>query len=168
MPEAVDTRSAQRRDLSFATIADALADAERLHQGGIRLSGNWTFGQILDHLAKSIEANVKGIDARPPLPLRPVLFLVRKAFSKMIVRRMTTAPMTPGVKLPSWIRPAFAPADDPDADTALDRYRTAVESLNSASAIPPHPIFGAMSPTQAEQLHCRHAELHLSFAHPAG
>ena len=43
----------------------------------------------------------------------------------------------------------------------------AIERAGSQRMKHPSPVLGKLSHEQWEQLHCRHAELHLSFLHPA-
>ena len=43
----------QRRELSFTTLDEAVADATRLASGTVRTTGNHSFGQILEHLART-------------------------------------------------------------------------------------------------------------------
>ena len=43
-----------RREVHYDTFDDALADAERLAAGDVRTLGNWSYGQILKHLAMAV------------------------------------------------------------------------------------------------------------------
>ncbi len=48
-------------------------------------------------------------------------------------------------------------------EQGLEHVRSAIERLQTESQRRPHPAFGAMSQEEWEQLHLRHAELHMSF-----
>lgn len=111
---AVNTKTASRRALHFDSLAEALADAEQLAAGPHETTGNWSLAQILEHLAKSIAANIDGVKAKPPLPFR-VLGPVLKPFLK---KQILHKAMTPGFKLPARLKPEFGPADAPALEDA--------------------------------------------------
>src|SRR5688572_24347585 len=68
---AVDTTKVQgRRTLRFATLEEMLADAERLAAGPSRTLGNWSLGQILDHLAVWLEFPLDGFPITVPWYIR--------------------------------------------------------------------------------------------------
>ena len=79
---------------------------------------------------------------------------------------MTTQPMRPGMKLPSRMDAQFNTRLSTDLTAAAGQYETAVARLATATEVPDHPLLGTMTRDEMEQLHCRHAELHLSFIHP--
>ena len=47
------TANPERRVLTFQSLDEVIADAERLAAGKVRTTGSHTFGQILNHLALS-------------------------------------------------------------------------------------------------------------------
>ena len=49
-----------RRELRYDNYDELLADAERLAGKEVRTLGNWSYGQILRHLARSIDAMIDG------------------------------------------------------------------------------------------------------------
>lgn len=157
---AVDTRKVPRRELHFATLEEALADAETLAAGSHETTGNWSLGQILSHLARTIDANLDGVDGKPPLPMR-LLGPLRPIILKRIVFGKS---MAPGFTLPEQFRKQFIPQDDSVLDESIAHYRSAVARVAAAQQIPKHPFFGNMSMDEVRRLHLRHAELHLSFA----
>src|SRR5688572_14560262 len=97
MPDAAPTTTDERRKLRFATIDDALAEAERLaaaeREGRVRQLGNWSLGQILNHLATWAEFAHCGYppSVRAPLPVRMILRLVRN--------KILTQGMMPGINI---------------------------------------------------------------------
>lgn len=159
----VDTKTAPRRELDFPTLSDALADAESVAAGPHETTGNWSFGQILEHLARSIDANLDGVEAKPPLPLR----LFGPLMYPMMKRMVFGKAMVPGFTLPARFRPQFNPDGDPPLEEALAHYRNAVERANATTELKKHPFFGIMSMEEFNTLHTRHAALHLSFVRPA-
>lgn len=146
-----------RRTLRFATIRDVLTDAERFGPSGPTTHvGNWTPGEIVDHLANVIDFCVVGFppEMKVALPFRLLARLMRNAF--------LTRPMRAGFTLPSNAR-AFLPRPGVSWSEGLDHLRRAVAAFERADALHASPAFGAMTKAQWEQLHCRHGELHLSF-----
>ena len=75
--------------------------------------------------------------------------------------------MNPGFTLPVNMQ-AFEPDESVAWADAIEGFRHEMSRLREGARMTrPSPVFGAMSHEQWEQLHCRHAELHLSFIHPA-
>ena len=57
----------ERRELSFASLNDVVAEAERLASGEVRTTGNHSFGQILEHLARTHDLTTGKLEGpRPP------------------------------------------------------------------------------------------------------
>jgi hypothetical protein len=56
----------ERRELTFQTIDEAIAEAERLASGEVRTTGAHSFGQILNHLALSHDTSTGRVVAPPP------------------------------------------------------------------------------------------------------
>jgi hypothetical protein len=147
-----------RRQLRYATLADMLADAERLVESpSTRLLGNWPLDKLLTHLATGVNASIDGIPARAPWFLR-----LAGVFLK---RRFLTKQLSAGFKLPKTVEADFfPPADSPAA--ALAMLRGAVDRLRTERMTARHPVLGKLTHDEWSQLHLRHAELHLSFALP--
>lgn len=150
-----------RRSLRFGRMSDIRADVEMLDAApSIRTTGNWTAAQNVDHVAALIEGSLDGIPVRGPLWMRMMGKLVRSS--------ALNKPMRPGFKLPKAMR-EFGPSEDVTWEQALGRLRAVVERIeNGARMEEPSPFLGELSHEEWEQLHCRHAELHLSFLHPGG
>jgi hypothetical protein len=112
----------ERRKLSFKSLDEAVADAERLALGEVRTTGQHSFGQILEHLARSIDM-ATGRVAPPPLPvfMRIMLPFIRGMILK--------GPVKPGVKLPK-ASEAFFWRDGPvDVQEALaPQSRTTIQA----------------------------------------
>lgn len=148
-----------RRTLRFDTLEQALSEAESLTATAVTTSGNYSLGQILEHLARTIDVVNGDLQAPPiPLPLRLAGRLLRPMF--------LNRPMRSGFKLPSKAQSVFWPDHETDAKASLEHYRRAITRLMQIDPLPKHPLLGEMDRRQHEQLQCRHAELHLSFVHP--
>lgn len=153
------TKASGRRALRFTSLDDIAADVERLAQAPqVHVLGNWTAGQIVQHLAVVMHKSIDGFTERPPAVVRFLLALFLK-------RRMLTHPMSPGFNLPKRAAAELV-APPVEFDEALQNIRQALARLHAEEHREPHPAFGALTRDQWEQLHCRHSELHLSFIVP--
>lgn len=162
----VNTRNvANRPKLRFDTLEHAIAHAQRLAdldraqwQGASRLQplGNWTLGQAMGHLAWWANAPFDGFppEVTPPAPIRVIARLTRGPFLAMR--------MPAGVNIPSAPDGTFG-IEPLSTDLGLAALRDAFE--RTIAQCPPHPspLLGNLSHQQWKKLHCRHAELHLSF-----
>jgi hypothetical protein len=156
----VDTRSVKgRRKLAFRSLEDVLAEAERLARDPARTLGNWSIGQILDHLAAWMEFSIDGVPARVPWLVR----LFARPFRSWVLRR----PMPAGFRWPEETAKRVCPQRPVSVEEGLEHLRRAVGRLRAESRRAPSPLLGKLTPDQWEQLHLRHAEHHLSFVVPA-
>jgi hypothetical protein len=157
---AIDTaRVTGRRHLHFSSLDDILADTELLARcPELRTLGNWSAGQVFTHLAVVMNKSIDGFTARPPATVRFLLRLLLK-------RRFLTRPMAPGFKLPARAQAEIGPPPV-GAGEALEDLRRAIDRLRAEERRSPHPVFGPLTRAEWDQLHCRHAELHLSFLVP--
>lgn len=159
----VDTgKTKDRRPLRFATLDDLLADVDRVvaadRAGTLRRSGNWTAGQVLNHIASWANFAYEGFPMRVPWFIRLVLKMKRKAF-------LTTG-MTAGVRIPGTKDGTYA-TEQMDTAAAADKLRRVLARLRAREpAKYESPAFGAMTIDERTALNLRHAELHLSFLHP--
>lgn len=147
-----------RRRLQFETFQDVLAEAERLSCGDVRTLGNWTKGQIFQHLAESMHASVDGFPARASLPSRLAIHVTGR-------RRFLVGPMPPGTKLTGKSAAALAPGPT-SPEEGLAALRRAVYRLRAETDRAEHPLLGRLTADEWEQFHLRHAELHMSFLLP--
>ena len=157
----INTRKVtDRRLLHFSTMNEILEDVEYLAAGDPpRAAGNWTPAQVVDHVAKIIRFAVDGFPMpKAALPIR--------ILGRLLRQRALTRPMQPGFRLPKKFQ-FMAPDPGVTWDDAVDRLRAAIERAGSQRMKHPSPVLGKLAHEQWELLHCRHAELHLSFLHPA-
>ena len=147
-----------RRTLSFATLDEFLADAEALAAGRHRTLGNWTYGQILGHLASAMHNSMDGFPVLAP-------WLVRHLIAPFVKNSALTKPLKPGFKLPKNAA-KYMPAATLKVEDTLADCRRAVERLGTEIPSAKHPFFGAMASEEWMALHLRHAELHMSFVVP--
>src|SRR3954469_19068001 len=106
--------TAARRPLSFNSLDQVMPDVDRLLPGYTKV-GNWSLGQICNHLCIMIVGSVEGIPDKVP-------WIVRKTIAPVFWRRMVkTGQMPEGIKIPEKYRPK------PDLDD-----RAEVEALRAA------------------------------------
>ena len=149
----------ERRTLTFASLDDAVADAENLLARGYDRAGNWDLAQVAGHLANWLSYPVEGFP-KVPLVLRPVVWLVRTTAGKRMRDGVLANGFTPGTRTV----PETVPAAGGDAAAAVARLREAVERLKAhAGPIVPSPLFGPMDKGTAVRLQLRHCEHHLGF-----
>jgi hypothetical protein len=161
MPATIDTgKVIGRRELHFNSLQDIAADVDKLAEAkDIRTLGNWTAGQIFQHLATTMNGSIDGMAFRAPWYIR---FIVQTFFK----RRFLTKPMSPGFQLPEQAANVLLPPPT-GLEEGLANCRKALQRLQADSQRAPSPVLGVLTREEWEQLHCRHAELHLSFLVPA-
>jgi hypothetical protein len=156
----IDTSKVEnRRQLHFDTVSDILTDVERLNQGKVKALGNWSGGQILTHLAVVMNGSIDGTPFRFAWPLR--------LLGRLMKGRILSKGMTPGFQLKGRAAEGLVPPPT-SWEESLDTFRQAVQRLQTEPKREPSPFLGPMTREEWDQLHCRHAELHLSFLVPAG
>lgn len=148
-----------RRELHFESLDDVLAEAERLCSiKPVKSLGNWRLGRALEHLARTIDMSLDGAQFKPPWLVR----LLGPWFKK----RLLTRPMRPGFQLPTNAAKCLIPDDECEMHEALRHLHTAVTRSGATTHRHPSPFLGPMTAEEWDQLHLRHAELHLSFFVP--
>lgn len=151
---------AERRELSFESLDEAVADAERLAAGEVRTTGNHSFAKILKHLALTHDMATGKIEApRPPLFMRLIMPFIKNS--------VLNGPVKPGFKLPKAPENFFWPEGEVDLQEALAHFKASVQNYNQNGPLPVHPIFGSATREQIDRLNCGHCAMHLSFVHPA-
>jgi len=150
----------ERRKLTFESLEEIIAEAERLARGEVRTTGHHTFGQILNHLAVSQNVS-SGLATAPPPPF--FMRLMRPIIKRVAIN---SRPLKPGIKLPAKGESFFWPNKDFEVAEALQHLKESSEYYNSHGPLAVHPFFGKLTTVEADSLNYRHAALHLSFVHP--
>ena len=149
----VNTKTVEgRRAVRYESYADLLEDAERVAANDARTIGNWSKGQIFEHLARALNASIDGQDFVLPAPMRVVMTVFMK-------RRFLNRGIMPGIKGPE----AMMPGDILTVE-GLDALRKAIGRQETEQQRASHPVFGKrLSNDEWEKFNLRHAELHMSF-----
>jgi len=161
----VNTKTAPRRDTSFATLADIAADLDSLEAahaaGTLTHTGNWTPGQVFEHCALVMRGSLDGFEARAPAPLR---LLARLLFKKQSVD--TDKPMPAGFKLPRQAS-SIMPQPGRTFEDGLALLRAQLDRVGAGQRFEkPSPVLGPLTHEQWDRLHRKHCAMHLSFLHP--
>ncbi len=143
-----------RRTLRFGSLDEMLSDAESLASGPIHAVGNWSPGQIFEHLARAFTLPLDGV-------VLPIPFYVRWG-AKLLLGRFLRKGLPAGMALTGKSAEALVPSATA-TEAGLTALRNAVARWKAKSAVPYHSVFGTVTDEQYTQIHLRHAELHLSF-----
>lgn len=163
----IDTKKADRRDLTLGSLADLSAELDRLEAahaaGTLTTTGNWTAGQIFEHLAVLPECALDGFPpGKVPLPMR--------LFAQLLFKRkaVTGHPPPPGFKIPAGAD-HFNPGESTSFEDGLARLRAVLSRLDAGERMThPSPLFGTLTHDQWVNLNLGHCSMHLSFLDTAG
>ncbi len=163
MADPINTKTARRRLVSYASLADLSKDLDKIESaeraGTLRHLGNHAPGSIFFHLSLPMKGSFDGIPQRAPF--------VARCIGRLLKKRILAHPFKPGLKLKK-------PLDNTlwnetiSFDEGLGLLRAQIRRAAAAGAAPnaSHPFFGAMSTADWQVYYLRHAELHLSFLQP--
>ena len=154
---AVNTKTVQnRRELHYESFAEVLEDAQNLAKGGFKTVGNWSYGQILNHLATAMTATIDGFESRAAWPMRTVANLLFK-------KRFLTKTLPAGFQIPAkWNK--FVPREV-SMEEGLENLRIAIGRLQTETVRAPHPFLD-LTAEESDLMQLRHAELHMGFVIP--
>jgi uncharacterized protein DUF1569 len=152
-------KTANRRTLKFNTLDDLVRDVQDVSKTGVNSTGNWSAGQIVQHVAAVIDASIDGFSFTVPLPMR--------ILGRLIRGRALKKGLNPGIKMPRSAQASFKPGPETRFEDAAKNLAQSVDLAKQRTMTAVSPIFGQLTHEQWIQLHCRHAEMHFSFLHPA-
>src|SRR5262245_56894086 len=147
-----------RRQIHYASLDELQADAECLAGGKFQTVGNWSYPQILDHLARSMAASMDGFGFKAP-------WWARTLIAPLVKNSFLTKKMRAGFKLPQSAR-SLMPAGDASLPAALENLRKAMTRCTHETPQAEHPFLGKLASQEWNSLYLRHAELHMSFVIP--
>jgi hypothetical protein len=145
-----------RRKLEFATLDEVIPEVDRLLQGH-RTLGNWSLGQICNHLAASIAMAVEGPPFQAP-------WVVRKTVGPLILARILKSGRFPnGIRLPK----KFDPKPGVDARAEAEALRATVRLFAMHTGpLADHPLAGPIPRASWDRMLCIHGAHHLGFVVP--
>ena len=145
-----------RRQLSFNSEDDVIAEVDRLRAGGYAKRGNWSLPQICFHLAVVPRKSLKPPASTAPTPAQQ---RIQDGFIGTI---LSTGKPPPGMTPP----PDMIPADT-CGDADIESFKAALTQLKSYRHT--HVDFGPMGPVPIEtmrKLTLVHSAHHLSHLDP--
>lgn len=148
-----------RRAIKYRGYEMVIEDAEQLAAGSYVTVGTWSFGQIMDHLAKAFDASINGIDTRLP-------WLVRVLVGPLLKGRLLNKTLPSGFKIPAGDKVTPAPAADVSVEAGLESLRKACQRCAMERQRAFHPLLGNLDRPEWDRFNLRHAELHMSFVVP--
>lgn len=152
----------ERRDLAFNSLDEILTDVHALPAEGLTATGNWTPAENVEHISRAIGFCTHGYpEGKPPALQRIFATTIFKLFSG----KLLTMKLKPGYKFPGGLD-YFAPEKGVAWEEAVRRLEQNIADAKTHKMTHDSPVAGHLSHEQWVQLHCRHAELHLSFIHP--
>ena len=155
----VETAQATGRcTLRFNNFDEILDHVHALAARPTRQLGNWSLGQVCQHLGTSMEqcASAERLFA---------VSLKWRIFGRLVRGRVLKKGLPSGFKLPPEGAAVLVPPPV-SVEQGLATLKQGMASLEKTSRRVPHPVFGAMNVDQWHQFHLRHAEMHLSFIVP--
>lgn len=149
---------AARRTLQFASLDQIMPDVDRLLEGHTT-HGNWSLGQVCNHLSSTFRFSIEGFGVSMPWLVRATIGQMAK---KQILRQ---GKMKTGIKVPE----RFLPRPELDDRAEAEALRAALGIYRAHTGpLAPHPMFGMMTREEWDRLHRIHSAHHLSFAQPNG
>ncbi len=135
-----------------------MPEVDRLLGGEYALVGNWSLGQICNHLTDSITFSVEGYPALAP-------WILRRTIGPVIFRRILRKGTFPsGLTLPK----KYQPKPGLDARAEAEALRAALQYYAGYTGpVKEHPLAGRITRSQWDQFHNIHCAHHLSFALPS-
>ena len=150
--------NAKRRDLKFQSLSEVMPDVDRLLERGYTSVGNWTLGEVCNHLALMIQGSVEGFQYRAPWPLRK--FVAPFVFRSLLKNRA----MPECIK----VSKSMLPKSNLDDRAEAEALRATIGYYQMQTGEPAeHPFFGKISAADWRSIHEIHCSHHLSFLQPA-
>jgi hypothetical protein len=146
------SKVAGRRQSRFTSLDEILSDARQLMSQPVRQLGNWSLGNALWHLARTMQMSLDGAQFRAPWIIR----IVARPFKKGLLN----GAMRPGFKLPADAARELIPQVEISGEEGLQILEAAVQRMHREPQRAKSPVFGSMTRAEWDQLHFRHAELH--------
>jgi hypothetical protein len=154
---------ANRRDLRFATLDDAVRDAEGLLARGYERAGTWDLARCCHHLAVLMGWPIDGF---PPMsvPRRLAAWVLKRTVARPWLRKVLASGAWPA-GTPTDER-TFPPPGCTDAEAVAMLRRAVGRLLAHAGAFQESPLFGLLGKETLVELHRIHTAHHLSFLVP--
>lgn len=147
----------KRRDLSFKTYDEIIAEIKNLKQSGYEIGSNWNLGQICRHISYFMKGSLDGFEKEFP-------WILRVTIGKLLKKKLFS---TPRSKPNGPTDPNAIFQKEEDDKEAIELALNLLERLkNQTEPLKPSSIFGELTNDEWNYLHKRHWAGHLSFLIP--
>jgi hypothetical protein len=153
----------ERRKLTFATLDDAVCDADNLLASGYERAGQWDLTQCCHHLAVLMTYPIDGFP-RFRFPMNVGVWLLKQTVARRWLRKVLESGVWP-TGTPTDKR-TVPPAGGNDAEAAAELKRAVERLLTHTGPLQPSPLFGMLDKETLVKLHRIHTAHHLSFLVP--
>jgi hypothetical protein len=138
------------RELRCKNFEDIRSELDRLGEGPVETTGNWSYFQIITHLTKAVEGSLKGVKRDMP-------FWKKHILGPILFRLFAMRGYIPGgIKGP--------PSDRVEGNeaAAVAQFRKALEAFEkSEGPFSDHPILGPLNKKQWAAFHPMHFANHV-------
>jgi hypothetical protein len=148
-----------RRELTFETLDQAVADAEMLLTTGYEKTGKWDLSQVCQHMTDWLSYPIDGFP-KPPIPIAAMLWVIKKTVGRKKLESYLATQSFPAGK-PTMPQTVHSTTNDADAVAKLKI--AALRFDKHGGPIAPSPLFGEMTKDEAVRLQLVHLAHHLSF-----
>ncbi len=144
----------RRTDLRFTGYDQIIQDIETLHKKGYVKNGNWTLGQICQHLSFYWKGSLDGFPIMLP-------WIIRVTIGKLALKSSlnTTLRKPGGQTAPQ----SVFPAQSDDAPAVAEAAALLRRLQTNTGPLHPSALFGELTNDQWKTLHLNHSAHHLSF-----
>ena len=148
----INTKKVQgRRKVRYESLDELLADAKRFSGPEVHRLGNWSPGQIYEHLARALDSSIDGAGFSLPAPVRWIMSLLMK-------RKFLEKELPAGFKTTDQFTP-----EETSAEEGIASLQRAIARQQQESKRASHPAFGNIGREEWNDFNLRHAEIHMSF-----
>ena len=155
--------SVERRELKFATLDEAVRDAEQLLNGGYERAGNWDLTQCCHHLCVLMDYPIDGFPEFA-FPMNLASWFAKKTIAPRFLNRVLDSESWPAKSATDQRTVLKTGGNDSEAVTRMSA--SVQRLLEHTGPFQESPLFGMLDKEALIKLHRIHTAHHLSFLVP--
>ena len=155
--------SVQRRELEFATLEEAVRDAQQLLKLGYECAGSWDLTQCCHHLAILMDYPIDGFP-KFKFPLNLASWLAKQTIASWYLNRVLDSGVWPTGSATD--QRTVLPTGGNDAEAVAKLSNSVQRLLEHSGPFQESPLFGMLDRPTLIKLHRIHTAHHLSFLVP--